>query len=98
MRWCCPGAELWPGWLPDDVVTATLETPASGGAEPTPLPDDIKLGTDRGGPPPESEPWADDEEFKTPRAEAREYNEFPDKRFDWMSEYEDLAVSAGSGK
>lgn len=38
-----------PDWLPEDVVTVTPDKAVSDWAEAGPFPDDIKLGTDRGG-------------------------------------------------
>lgn len=62
----------------------TLDKAGSGWAEAAdgPFPDDIRVGTDRGG-----RPWSDagldwDGLMMTPRAEANEYSDVPDRRFD----------------
>lgn len=79
-------------------MTVTFDSPASGGVDARLFPEDIRYealrvlptGSDVGA-------GAEGEGIGTPRAEAREYTEFPLRRLDCMSDKELLAVRAGSG-
>lgn len=85
-----------PAWLPDDVVTVTLDSPASGGVEAEPLREDMRLDAERvrvvG-----SDVGAGPGGGGAPRTEAAEYIEVPERRRDCISDRDDLAVNAGSG-
>lgn len=78
-------AEAWPLAVEELVVTVTFDTPASGGVDAGPLLfEDMRYEADRVRPTgSEVGAGADGEgTLTTPRAEAREYTEFPESLLD----------------